>query len=146
MAREPVTMEIMGSKVTSQPLRGVRAREKLPVVYEAITLGLKGIGPLFASAAATPAQISAALAKVDGAAGRRFLEIVNENAAVILESTVAIVDGQKYELVNDQHRDELFDSRPDLYLPIVLFAGRVTYQRFFPDSGLGVVVTPRPST
>jgi hypothetical protein len=40
-----------------------------------------------------------------------------------------------FELGKDKDRAAVFDEHPEAFVPIVLFAGRVTFARFFPDIG-----------
>lgn len=43
-----------------------------------------------------------------------------------------------YHLIKENDRAAVFDEHPEAYFPILFFAGRTTYARFFPGSALRV--------
>ncbi len=58
----------------------------------------------------------------------------------ILSTTIvtAKIDGELEEchLLKESDRARLFDEYPEAYFPILFFAGKVTYARFFPAAAL----------
>lgn len=56
-------------------------------------------------------------------------------------SIVMVVDGdkQKLDLVKKEDRATCFEARPDLYFPVLWFAGKTTFGRFFPASVRGAL-------
>ena len=62
-------------------------------------------------------------------------------APLILFSTTVVMttetgDKETKEMYKVTDRREVFDEYPQHYFPILFFAGRVTYARFFPAKGL----------
>lgn len=152
IGRQPVEQSIFGARVVSMPLPGDVATIYLGHVTEIVTRGSAVLGSIFAAYQAGEIDVSGTeeisteviiklLNTIAPKESRALVELITEIAPTLVASTTVIVDGTKYELGNADHRASLLDDRPDLYLPCAIFAGRVTYQRFFPASALRDAVT-----
>lgn len=150
MGREPVTETILGVKITSSPLPFPLAQELLPDVLSTYAV----IGGSFA------VLVKGGLKGVDdlgklGPAGKEIGAHLGGGKLValtpkLLATTYAVLeqdggaDPIKYDLSKADERNAFFDERPDLYIPALSFAGRVTFARFFPGKGRGGGATPAP--
>lgn len=150
--REPVEATISGFKVISEPLPFKIGQRHLPDVGELVALLFDDVAPLFASGKikldklsikdpSTLLAITPYLLPLLGKVSRHFGDGKLEYLAPkLLSSTFVIMsdmkgEPQKKELANEADRNYVFDERPDLFLPVLVFAGSVTYLRFFPDLG-----------
>lgn len=147
MSRLPTTETILGATVEATPLPFREAQALLPTVAQLVAEVFDNIGPMIASGKFTldldvmsPAALGAILPALGGMG--RFLDgKLDKLAPRIMATAVVIVDTgkgkEKYELCKIKEREELFEERPDLYFPLLLWTGRLTFQRFFPVRGTG---------
>lgn len=156
IGRQPITETLLGAKVTAMPLPGDKSPLYLGHVTEIVTLGTRLLGHGFSALESgaldggadmlSVKTILGILATVPPKEARELVELVLEIAPALVSSTTVILDGTKYELGNEDHRTALLDEHPDLYLPVAIFAGRVTYQRFFPATALKELATRARAT
>lgn len=142
MSRLPSDTVINGAHVEAVPLPFREAQALLPTVAQLVSEVFENLSPAIASGrlkldaeTMDPAALGALLPALGGIG--RFLEgKLDKLAPRILATTVVIVDmgkgKEKYELNKLKEREELFDERPDLYFPTLIWSGRLTFQRFFP--------------
>lgn len=138
MGREPVEAEIGGLTVTSRPLPFEKSQPLIPKVAQVLAIGLEKFGAAFLHGLKTTddalklAPVFRELAEhLDGK-----LEIL---APQILFSTTVVMENVKgerqvYELGKTKDRSDVFDEHPEIYFQSLIFAGRVTFARFFPGS------------
>lgn len=138
MSREPVDAEMGGLTVTSRPLTFERAQPLIPKVAQVIAIGIERLGAVFLKGlksnedAIKLAPVFRELAEhLDGK-----LEVL---APQILFSTTVVMENikgekQVYELGKQKDRSEVFDEHPEIYFQALIFAGRVTFARFFPGN------------
>lgn len=139
--------------VTSLPLPYERAEDSLPdvmrivagIMDELIKSGREMEGGLEALLSIGDEDwiklaplLGAALTKLGGALGGGELKRL---APLLLFSTTVVMtlesgDKEVKELAKVADRRDVFDEYPQHYFPILFFAGRVTYARFFPVQGL----------
>lgn len=153
MGREPVTDEIGGRKVTSQPLPFPKAQALLPEVAELIGLIAREAGDLIGQGKIDIkkediAKLIPVLASVAAFFGQGRLERL---APRIMAATTVVMPDEggemsNYELGKEKDRDYVFDEQPELYFQILFFAGKVTFARFFPVSALVGKGTRKPSS
>lgn len=147
LGKAPVEQSFLGAKATTTPLDGDVAVNYLPNVIEIVALGAQLVGAGFEAFVTGKVPGDEDLARLvlmlPPARARELLELVFAIADAVVSSTVLIVDGVKYELSNGEHRTALRDDRPDLWLPVVVMAGRITFQRFFPEAVLRELATRR---
>lgn len=142
MGREPVIDEIGGRKVTSQPLPFPQAEALLPEVGELLSLMAGELGSAFTEGKISlkddVMKLAPALSTVaQFFGGGRLTKL----APKLLACTTVIMPDMRgelanYELGKEKDRNYVFDDQPELYFPILFFAGRVTFKRFFPASVL----------
>lgn len=165
MSREPQYLELEGVKVTCVPLPYERAEDILPEVAQLITLVMERITSSVstmpeAQQAVLMAQLKD-LKKADVMTLARILaptisavadKLGNgglKHLAPLLMATTQVVmadaSGTKatYSLMKPAERGEVFNEHPEAYFPILLFAGKVTFARFFPGSVLAAIPTPK---
>lgn len=147
MSRLPSTTTINTAEVEATPLPFREAQALLPTVAQLMSEVFDNLGPAIASGrlkldadTMDPAALGAMLPALGGLG--RFLEgKLDKLAPRILATTVVIVDTgkgkEKFELNKLKEREELFDERPDLYFPVLIWSGRLTFQRFFPAKEKG---------
>jgi hypothetical protein len=109
----PEVMSLVGAVVDAAISRGMKLDGSVDVMTLAPALG------------ALASQLGGGRLKV--LAGRILAgtQVITKNAAGELD---------KYDLLDKADRARLFEARPDVYFPTLLFAGRVTFGRFFPAS------------
>ena len=139
MGREPITETICGLTVTSSPLPFARAQELLPDIANLFSLIIKEMGGISDLKGTDDiVKLAPILGSVAGFLVGGNLERL---APKILAATEVIMadnrgDKLKYKLDTEKDRISVFDEHPEAYLMILLFAGRVTFARFFPASVL----------
>lgn len=147
MSRQPVEETVVGLKTIVQPLPFDRAQPLIPEVMQIISIAGAEIAPLLKSGALSMKSDVMKLSPVIGKLGKYFengkLEWL---AARMLFSTEVHADGERFELMKDQDRLNLFNAHPESYFPLLFQAGRITFARFFPASVLRAAATPSPST
>jgi hypothetical protein len=152
MARDPVTEELLGRKVTSQPLPFPQAEALLPEVGELLALMAQELGDALSSGKINlkddVMKLAPVLGKVSQFFGGGRLQKLSPR---ILACTTIVMPDMKgelanYELSKEKDRTYTFDEQPELYFPTLFFAGRVTFQRFFPASVLTAAATRTPSS
>lgn len=135
MGRVAVDETIFGYSATSKPLPFERSQPLIPDVMQIISIVGEGIIPLIKKDAFSDREALAKLATPVAALGKYFEGGKLEKlSAALLHSTSCVADGEVHELIKDGDRKKLFDEHPDLYFPLLFFAGRVTFARFFPDA------------
>jgi len=137
---------IFGLKVTSSPLPFPIAQELLPEVAEFITRATREFGPAITALLAgdKPSKeeaIVAMLPTLEPTSVKSLLESLTapRNARRLLQSTIVVMENFKgakenYELRDNERATEVFEEHPEAFIPILLFAGKVTFKRFFPGS------------
>jgi hypothetical protein len=138
MGREPVTQEIAGLKVTSSPLPFPRSQELLPEVGQLMALVMRELGSVNVKLTDDIMTLAPALGSLTAHLSGGTLERL---APKLLASTQVIMEdarGEKavFDLLKEKDRNAVFDEHPEAYFPILIFAGRVTFARFFPASVL----------
>lgn len=151
MARLPVTEEIAGLKVRCTPMVLPAAEEMLPEIIELVAILLKeitkGDGAITLQQLLKPdsgtidleriaATLMAGGAYLGGGRLARLAPKLFATCAVALPDLSGVVEW--HDMKADKERALVLDERPDAYFPILLFAGRVNFQRFFP-SGLSAL-------
>lgn len=146
MGREPITDTVVGLSVTSSPLPFPKAQELIPDIMKILGLLGASVMPLVKGGLKTTDDVMK-LGPVIAALGNYLADGKLEwLAPKILASTVVIADGEKYELLKDQERNNFFNEHPEAFIPMLVFAGRITFARFFPERGLLGGLTQRPSS
>lgn len=151
MGRGPVSAEILGLKVTSQPLEFPTAQALVPEVGEFIARAGRELGVAIVAGIKGSDDIARLLPSLDPVAIRSLLETITKHAKTVLATTVVAIADVKGDLTNrnladDKDRLYVFNERPDVFIPIVIFAGRVTFARFFPAIDLLVGAIPSVSS
>jgi hypothetical protein len=155
MRRQPVEVELLGLKVTTTPLAFSSSQPLIPDIAQLLAVAARELSPLFKTLnpkamlddTRTLMAIAPALGGIAG-----FLDGKLEKLAPrILASTVVVManlagEKQAYELGKERDRNEVFDEHPELYFPVLLFAGKVTFARFFPVSVLAASATSAPES
>lgn len=138
--RQPVEQEILGLKFTSQPLPFPAAQALLPEVALIVSIAARELGPAFLKGQSLKdvdiAALLPGLVPVVEHFGQGRLDRL---APKLLASTTVVMpdlNGEltRYELLKEADRNAVFEERPDVFLPALFFAGRVTFERFFPAS------------
>lgn len=143
MGRTPITEEVGGLKVTCTPMPLPQAEELMPEVIEFVGCVLKEVAKGsagFQLANLDVEQVGAALIAGGGYLGggrlQRIAPKIFATVSVALPDIAGVLE--RKELGKEQDRISVLDARPDVYFPILFFAGRVTFARFFP-SGLSAL-------
>ena len=135
-------LDAEGAAITSEALPFEEAEDLLPEVADVVGTALEFLGPKIASGeiqmtmdAMKLAPVLSLLAKKLGSGRLKAL------APRIMAGTQVLLDDNgekdKCDLVTKTDRARCFDARPDLYLPILFHAGKVTFARFFPAAWRG---------
>lgn len=165
-SHEPVETEVAGLKVKARPLLHAQSKPLLPDITEFVTrliralaklLGTSALDGLLAAgtkldakhlptlfAALRKAKVDEALDRIEPADARVLMEILTRHDVALLQRTTVVMSAptgqlENYELGKDKDRADVFDAHPNAYLPILIFAGRVTFERYF------FVTAPRAS-
>ncbi len=146
MGREPVNEEILGLRVTSQPLPFARAQELLPDALEFVALVGRGLGPVLTSGVKGTDDVIKLLPLMEPGILRQIMAALTKHAAAILHTTTVVMGGERLELMNEKSRNAVFDEHPQAFVPLVVFAGKVTFARFFPAVGQPDAATPTASS
>lgn len=174
MARDPKTDTIEGLKVTSMPLPFAQAEPMLPevgqflaLVFEELAKAVDGVdlkammgaseGGKFDIRKINLGTISGATLGKFGAAARTAAVHLGDGKLsklaprLLATTTVVFVDpitGEREikDLSKAKDREVVFDECPAAYLPIVFFAGRTTYERYFSAAALTGGETPSGSS
>lgn len=140
-----VEAEILGVKVTCTPLPFSQSQPMLPDVMEFMAVATKAVGILINSgklkdiaSLKDPKVILAILPFLGDIGGWLQGGKLERFAPKIMALTTLVMNGERKEMSNDADRAAVFNARPDLFFPLLLTAGRVTYGRFFPDKNLVV--------
>lgn len=142
MGREPVTEEILGLKVTTQPLPFPVSEPLLPEVGELLSLMAAELGGALKSGQVKWSDDVMKLAPVLGTVSKFFgAGRLQRLSPKVLSTTTVVMENMKGDLQNwemgkEKDRNYVFDEHPELYIPTLFFAGRVTFKRFFPASAL----------
>jgi hypothetical protein len=138
--------EILGCRVSTTPLPFKQSQPLLPAIAEILSIATREIAPVLASgkvnlkadvldpavAMAVLPSLGALAAHLDGKLDRLAQKILM-TTRVAMESPSGALEW--YDLVKSSDWEYVFDTRPELYIPTTLFAGRVTFGRFFPARG-----------
>ncbi len=150
IGRQPVEESFGELKVTTTPLPFPLAQELLPEIAELLGLCGKeifalasksgGLGRLTQSDVGKLAPVLHAMA---GWLGNGRLERLTPKLLASTTVVVKLPNGTKEvkDLLKADDRTYVFDENPEWYLPILFFAGRVTFARFFPASVLAAAKT-----
>lgn len=130
-------------KATCKPLPFASAQPLIPEVGEIISLALTDLAPAIATGSL---KLDASLIKMLpvlfptmrvlfaylGVGGR-----LERLAPKILANTFVVMPDAKgeletYEMKNEKDRNRVFDTHPEIYFPLLIMAGQVTFTRFFP--------------
>lgn len=150
-ARLPVTEEVGGVKVRCTPMPLPQAEELIPEIVEFVALMLKeitkGDGAVSLQQLLNPEvgeidleRIASAL-MVGGSflAGGRLARLAPKlfaTCAVALPDLDGVISWR--ELSKESERTKALDECAHAYFPILFFAGRINFKRFFP-SGLSAL-------
>jgi hypothetical protein len=144
--RQPIEATIAGLRVTSTPLSFSASQPLIADVAEFMSVAAKELGPVMTSGAIKVTddlgdpKVMAALAPVLGGVAKFFgAGRLEKLAPKVMATTVVVMQSprgelENYELGKEKDRNLVFDEHPEAYFPILFFAGRVTFQRFFPAS------------
>lgn len=148
MGRDPVETTFGGVRIIVEPLPFPQARALLPDVAQTVSLVFEKLGTAVASGklklsmdSLEDPKVIAMLMPMLGVIGEHMSEgRLERYTRGLLASTVVCVtnlkgDLEKKQLNSEAALTEVFDEHPSLYIPVLVFAGAVTYQRFFPGSG-----------
>lgn len=173
-SHEPVETTIVGLKVRCRPLKHAQSKPLLPDIADLIVRLVKALVKLVGTGAVDglltgnaqqdakqlptlfellrKADVEKVLELLDPTDAKILLDILIRHDATLLSGTIVVMPhpmtGQleNYELAKDKDRSDVFDDHPEAYLPILVFAGRVTYERFFPGIGRRASATPSASS
>lgn len=139
--RQPVETVISELKFTSRPLPFPQAQELLPEVAHIVALAFEKLGAAVAGGVKGEDDVLAllpALVPIVEHFGQGKLTKLSSKLFLCTSVVMADHRGEStnFELGNEKHRTEVFDDYPEAYLPALFFAGRVTYERFFPAAAL----------
>jgi hypothetical protein len=160
---------IAGLMVKAQPLLFSAAKPLLPDVGEfiarlavearqAIASGIVPLELLNLKRGATPTledlkklDLWKLIDRLDPTRVRGLLEVLTKHDIKIMSCTIVVMPGDEGELENhelskEKDRNAVFDAHPEAYIPILLFAGRVTFSRFFPGIARRDSATPSESS
>jgi hypothetical protein len=154
VSREPQTLELEGLTVSSQPLPFEKAEDILPEIGQLIAMVMERAAGALAN---LPAAVT--LKSMDVVTLARLLGPVLASVAdklgggtlkrlaplVLASTTVVYTDatGAKAAaaMMKASDRADVFNEHPEAYFPILFFAGKVTFYRFFPGSALAANTT-----
>lgn len=150
---EPTEWTFAGVKCHILPLKFEAAHPMLPMVAELLTIGFSDIVELVKSGridpkadVLDPAIVMAVVPSLRGVA--QFLgesDRLSRFGPKILAGVRCAVDEEWQELAKEKDRNYVFEKHPELYLPLVFQAGRVTFGRYFPAGVLRVGAKKTPS-
>lgn len=151
MGGEAQDVEVLGIKATIQKLPFPVAQEMLPDVGDFLARAVKELGAALGSGIKGTDDVVKLLAVISPAEMRELLVLINKRASKILATTVVVMEGlsgdlENWEMGKEKHRNYVFGERPDLYVPLVIQAGMVTFRGFFPDPARLGVATPPPES
>ena len=144
MGREPVEKVWGDVKVIVEPLPFPQAQLYLPDVTEVIAIVFDNVGAAVTSGKVKldmdvldPATLMVLLPTLrvlaqhmgQGRLDRLFPKILATTTVMMKDIAGTVV---KKSLGIEAERNEVFDEHPDLFIPVLIFAGNVTYKRFFP--------------
>lgn len=144
LGRMPVEQELLGVKVECQPLKFEQSRMLLPDVVRFLTKAASVIGEIAAAGITGMDDIKKILKflpRLDAEQTGYLMDMLERHHKKLLSSTTVIMTNpangalENFELVKADRMSIVFNERPDLYVPICIFAGRVSFQRFFPATG-----------
>lgn len=141
MPPAPVDVEILGFRTSITPLPFKQSQPMLPTIAEILSIATKDLYPLLASGklnlktdVADPVVLATLLPSLGNLAA--FLnDKLDKLAGRLLVTARVAVDDQWFDLVKPNDWDYVFNEHPELYLPMTIHAGRITFARFFPASG-----------
>ncbi len=151
MSRTPQDLELDGVLVTCTPLGYEAAEDLLPDVARIVAHVIEraggaldklgGVGSLTSLRKADVLQLVPIIGPLlGGLADQLGGGTLKRLAPLLLAGTVAVFDDtegkkQRNELAKKADRIEFFNAHPEAYFPVLFFAGKVTFARFFPGSG-----------
>lgn len=140
--RQPVEADIFGLKATAQPLLFPDSQAILPEVMTIVAIGMRELGSAVMTGVVKldddVVKLLPALVPITQHFENGYLARI---APKILACTTVVMpdfkgDLSKFELSKEADRSAVFNDYPEAYLPMLFFAGRVTFGRFFPESVL----------
>lgn len=155
IGRQPQEETFGDLKVTSTPLPFPRAQELLPEIAELLGLagrelvGLAGkAGGLSKLGAQDIGKLAPVLHSMATWLGGGRLERLAPRILAATTVVMKLPNGEKEvkDLLKEADRNFVFDEHPDQFLPILFFAGKVTFARFFPAAALAAAGTAAPSS
>lgn len=157
MTREPTELRILDARVLSSPLPFERAQPMIPVIGQLLSIAAREVGPLVASGKlklkddlGDPRVWMAILPSLQELCVFMDTRLVDVTPKLLATTRVVIPDSSgedaAFEMSVKKDMNYVFDQRPDLYLPTLFHAGRVTFARFFPASALAARGTTPPKT
>lgn len=135
--------------VTSEALAYEMSEDLLPEIMGIVSSAIERVAPAIASGEIKGVDDVVKLLPALGAIASRLGDgRLKFLAPKILSGTSVVMpdtDGAKvkYDLVKKDDRAACFEARPDLYLRILFFAGKVTFGGFFRASGLRAKDSPK---
>jgi hypothetical protein len=138
-----VVQDILGVKVTSKPLPFEQSEDLIPDVLEIVgtvlsKLGTGSISQLFEiDTSRLGEMLVGAAATLGHGRLKRIAPLLLATTSVALPDLTGAIE--RKELGKSADRLAVFNERPDLYFPILLFAGRVNFTRFFPSGWLSML-------
>lgn len=158
LGRQPVEAEIAGLKVTTTPLPFNNSQPLIADVAEFMSVAVRAIGPVFTSGLVKgtddigdPKVIAAVLPHLGDIAKYFGAGRLERLAPKVMATTVVVMHSPKgelenYELGKQKEREQVFDEHPEAFFPILFFAGKVTFKRFFPAVAQAAKDTPPPES
>lgn len=143
---EPVETMILGLRVTTTPLPFKQSQPLVPTIAELLAIASKDLAPLVTSGKLNPKanvldpEVILAVLPMLGSLASYLENRLDKLAAKLLATTRVAVESASgdlewYDLVKPGDWEYVFDKHPELYIPLTLHAGRVTFGRFFPARG-----------
>lgn len=130
---------LFGVEVESRPLPFEHSQPLLPDVMRFLTSAASSLGRVVARVqeVKTMDDIVALLGQLDAVTMAELMGLIVKHEKKLLATTIITMPGptgelERHELSNGKHRAFVFEQRPDLFVPLCVFAGRVTFTRFFP--------------
>ena len=164
MMRQPEKpIEMFGLTVTCTRLKYEAAEDILPEVLGifigALEKALQGIGALEGGLENLSMESFGSLKKADVSKwihvlapilSKMFAQLghgeLKRLAPLIMAETEVVMEvesgvKERHLLSSAKDRAKVFEAHPEAYIPILIYAGKVTFARYFPVAGLGAGLT-----
>jgi hypothetical protein len=145
VARRVEEHDLPNARLTCQALPFEKAEDLLPEVMEILATAFEAIPPSVAARLKElnrddPGAILELLPAFGGLASKLGGGRLRRLAPQILAGTSIVLtddrgEKERLELGKAEDRSTCFDARPELYIPALWYAGKVTFGRFFPALG-----------